>query len=125
MKKLDLSASRRMILLGASAAALGMPRMVTSVFGSPSHATQLREFLGLQESAGVLGLTLRAAANWSEDAQPLIAAGAQRLVDVVGQEWHTATHTIPSLVEEDWRLGRLFEAGALCFSATELALLFG
>ena len=50
-------------------------------------------------------------------------AGAERLLAAVGNVPHTARATVPSLVQDDFSLGRTLAVQGLVFSQVELALL--
>jgi hypothetical protein len=86
------------------------------------YLARLRSNLGLP--AASVALMRRIRDYLAEDAQArrLVARAAGRLRAVVGDQWHTAEHTIPSLVDEDMRLGRALLLGGLLLTPTELAL---
>ncbi|RYF46340.1 MAG: hypothetical protein EOO38_14295 [Cytophagaceae bacterium] len=64
------------------------------------------------------GLESEALARWYSPA-------VGRLANTIGDQWHTAGHTLPSLVQDDVNAGRVIQVGGLELSMTECALLLG
>ncbi|OGB04487.1 MAG: hypothetical protein A3E25_17960 [Burkholderiales bacterium RIFCSPHIGHO2_12_FULL_69_20] len=68
---------------------------------------------------------MRACVQSHPEAFDFVAQGTGRLEAAIGEEWQSAEHTIPSLVDEDVRLGRTALVGGLLLTPIELALLLG
>lgn len=99
----------------AGAAGLGAEALV--------YLARLRLALGLPAASQALAERIRTVLVEDGGAQALVARAAVRLRDAIGEQWHTAEHTIPSLVDEDLRLERALLVGGLLLTPTELALL--
>ena len=81
------------------------------VAGLEPLSLRMRSALG-QESVDIInGLQ-----QWSE-------SSALWIKTVVGDQWETLGHTIPTLVDDDLMAGRTREVMGLHFTATELAML--
>lgn len=91
-----------------------------------SYGAALRCALNIEAEAvhvvdGVLGLSDCDIAHLRQWCAPSL----KRLMEVVGDQWHTAAHTIPSLVEEDWVAGRCRTLAGHEVTQTEIAVLLG
>jgi len=84
---------------------------------------RLRTALGLPAASDALTERMRIVLVEDGRAHDLVARAARRLRDAIGEQWHTAEHTIPSLVDEDLRLEQALLVGGLLLTPTELALL--
>lgn len=119
-------AARRDLLVLAGAAFMpGVLRAAVPEVSPHSYFATLRRHAGLTPlSAHVREGLARATGPVSGAAlQQWSSAAAQTIRAVVGDQWDTLGHTVPSLVEEDLLTGRTREVLGLHLTATEVALL--
>jgi hypothetical protein len=124
MKKPCVDSRRRTVCLSGVGLVFGGGSLLMADQGA-NYMQQLRGSLGLDQAALKMRLRLTDHANLPDDFQAACTGAALRLERCIGDQWQTAAHTIPSLVDEDIRIGRSCEIGGLLFSMTELALLIG
>lgn len=120
---------RRRRLLAGGALGLLTVNVPTAAVGTPlpgkDYLSRLRLALGLEAASGPCAQRIHACVDLTPDAWQLVAQGADRLEAAIGDAWSSAAHTIPSLVDEDVRLGRTILVGGLALTPIELALLVG
>lgn len=81
------------------------------IAGLQPLSLHIKSFLGQESADAIVGLQ-----QWS-------ASSALWIKTVVGDQWETLEHTIPTLVDDDLITGRTREVMGLHFTATELAML--
>ena len=112
---------RRAVLLAATGSALlgQSPK-----FAVIDEMTQLRQVLGLGAAASAFRLHCPCAGFASRPALlTWLSEGIDKLHVNVGEEWHTAALTVPSLVSDDLLHGHTHEFAGLVLTRTEWALL--
>lgn len=117
---------RRAVLAGGALACLPVRGAAgADGLGADSlvYLARLRVALGLPAASQALTERIRVVLVEDGGAHDQVARAAARLRDAIGEQWHTAEHTIPSLVDEDLRLERALLVGGLLLTPTELALL--
>ncbi len=121
------SGRRRKLLAGSALGLLATNVLPAGRLAAPcdSYLARLRAALGLVAASGATAHRIRACVHLCPGAQNHVAKAAVRLEAAIGEEWQTAAHTIPSLVDEDLRLARTVPVGGLLLTAVELALLVG
>ncbi len=89
------------------------------------YLVQLRQAIGIPAATDACADRIRHCMQADPAVYGFAAQGAARLQAAIGEQWQTAEHTIPSLVDEDLRLGRAVVVGGLLLTPIELALLVG
>lgn len=122
----NLTLRRDVLLLAGAALLPGVSLAILPQVASQSYFSTLRGQAGLAP----LAAHLRESLEHSHQPPGLLASlqqwcakAADTVQAVVGDQWETLSHTVPSLVEDDLLSGRTRDVVGLNMTATEVALL--